>query len=421
MQIGVYGSGYLATVMSACLADLGTPVTCFDTDADAILALAQGGVPFYEKNLAEIIRRNARSLRLSYSTEVDMQAAKSHVIVIAQDSPDHVDQVAVRIATMCPKDAPIVLSTPVSVGTAARIEEMVRAKGLNNPIVSHPLFLTNGCAVEDFNWPDRLLIGTKSSDAVAAVKQLYRPLVMRGIPVIVTSFETAELVREAGTAFVATKISFINELASLCEKVNADAVDLALALGLDKRISPRCLTPGVGMGGSFVEGDMDSLASLASVNGVPLKVLSAARDVQRNQTMRMVQKISVAVENLTDKRVGLLGLSFKPHTSSVAGSTSMELARQLFTQGAKINAYDPVAMVEAERELKDVHYCENAYLAAEGADALVVGTGWPEFRALDFARLRKALRRPLIIDTKNLLDSERLRAMGYQYMGVGRA
>jgi UDPglucose 6-dehydrogenase len=149
--------------------------------------------------------------------------------------------------------------------------------------------------------------------------------------------------------------------------------------------------------------------------------LTAARDVQRTQTIRMVQKISVAVENLADKRVGLLGLSFKPHTSSVAGSTSMELARQLFTQGAKINAYDPVAMVEAERELKDVHYCENAYLAAEGADALVVGTGWPEFRALDFARMRKVLRRPLIIDTKNLLDSERLRAMGYQYMGVGRA
>jgi UDPglucose 6-dehydrogenase len=244
---------------------------------------------------------------------------------------------------------------------------------------------------------------------------------MRGIPVIVTSFETAELVREAGTAFVATKISFINELASLCEKVKADAVDLALALGLDKRISPRCLTPGVGMGGSFVEGDMDSLASLASVNGVPLKVLSAARDVQRNQTMRMVQKISNAVENLNEKRVGLLGLSFKPHTSSVAGSTSMELARQLFTQGAKVNAYDPVAMIEAEREFKDAHYCENAYMAAEGADALVVGTGWPEFRALDFARLRKVLRRPLIIDTKNLLDSERLRAMGYQYMGVGRA
>ncbi len=421
MQIGVYGSGYLATVMSACLADLGTPVTCFDTDSDAIKALAQGSVPFYEKNLTEIIRRNVRSMRLRYSTEVDAQAAKSQVVIIALDNSSQLENIAVRLASVAPAGAPIVLSTPSAVGTATRIEQLVRAKGLNNPIVSHPLFLTNGCAVEDFNWPDRLLLGTHSSDAVAAIKQLYRPLVMRGIPVIVTSFETAELVREAGTAFVATKISFINELASLCEKVNADAVDLALALGLDKRISPRCLTPGVGMGGSFVEGDMDSLATLASLNGIPLKVLSAAREVSRNHTMQLVQKISQAVDSLSNKRLGLLGLSFKPHTSSVAGSTSLELARLLATQGAKVNAYDPVAMTEAERELKEVHYCENAYAAAEGADALVLGTGWPEFRALDFARVRKVLRRPLIIDTKNLLDSERLRGMGFQYMGVGRA
>lgn len=421
MQIGVYGSGYLATVMSACLADLGTPVTCFDTDADAIKALAQGAAPFYEKNLSEIIKRNVRSMRLRYSTEVDAQSAKSHVIIVALDSPVQLEQVAARLASVAPKGAPIVISTPAPVGTATRVELTVRGKGYENPIVSHPLFLTNGCAVEDFNWPDRLLLGTHSAEAVAALKQLYRPLVMRGIPVIVTSFETAELVREAGTAFVATKISFINELASLCEKVNADAVDLALALGLDKRISPRCLTPGVGMGGSFVEGDMDSLATLASANGIPLKVLSAAREVSSNHTLRLVQKISQAVETLADKRVGLLGLSFKPHTSSVAGSTSMELARQLSTQGAKIHAYDPVAMIEAEREFKDIRYCENAYAAAEGADALVVGTGWPEFRALDFARLRKVLRRPLIIDTKNLLDSERLRGMGFQYMGVGRA
>ncbi|HYE24676.1 MAG TPA: nucleotide sugar dehydrogenase [Clostridia bacterium] len=422
MQIGVYGSGYLATVVSACLADLGTPVTCFDTDSERVKELAQGTVAFYEKNLSEIIRRNVRSSRLRYSTEVDSQAARSQIVFVAQDSARGLEQAAVRIAAVAPAEAPIVICTPSPVGTVAQVERLIRARNLDHPVVSHPLFLTNGCAVEDFNWPDRVLLGTRSSQAVATIKALYRPLVMRGVPVIVTNFETAELVREAGTAFVATKISFINELAALCERVNADAKDLALALGLDKRIAPRCLTPGVELGGAFVEADMDSLAMLASENGVSLRILAAARDVQRGHAERVVEKIATAVHNLSDKRVGLLGLSFKPHTSSVAGSASMALARELASNGATVHAYDPVAMPEAERELRDgVRYCESAYAAAEGTDALVVGTGWPEFRALDFARLRRLVKRPIIVDTKNLLDCDRLRGLGFQYMGVGRA
>lgn len=421
MQIGVYGSGYLATVISACLADLGTPVTCFDTDAECVKQLAQGSVPFYEKNLDEIIRRNVRSSRLRYSTEVEAQAGRSHIIFIAQDSPAEIVEIAQRLAKVAPADAPIVICTPVSVGTASKIDRALRLDGRDQPVVSHPLFLTNGCAVEDFNWPDRLLLGTSSSEAVTTLKLLYRPLVMRGIPVIVTNYETAELVREAGTAFVATKVSFINELASLCEHVNADAMDLAMALGLDKKIAPRCLTPGVGLGGNFVEADMDSLARLATDNGVSLRVLSAAREVNQSHTARLIQKISRAIETLSDKRVGLLGLAFKPHTSSVAGSASLALARELASGGAKVRAYDPFAMTEAGRELQSVDYCENAYAVAEGADALIVGTGWPEFRALDFARMRRLVKRPIIVDTKNLLDSERLRGLGFQYMGVGRA
>jgi UDPglucose 6-dehydrogenase len=287
--------------------------------------------------------------------------------------------------------------------------------------VSQPVFITPGCAVEDFNWPDRIILGTASNDAVLALKQILHPLVMRGVPVIVTNHETAELVRESATAFVATKISFINELSRLCEHVNADAVSLSLALGLDKKIAPRCLQPGAGMGGLFAESDMESLAELARGKGVSLKVLSAAREVNHSLADRIVDKISTMVQSVQNKDVGILGLAFKPHTNSVAGSSSLHLAKSLVAKGARVRAYDPVAIPEARVELNgSVHYCETPYAAAEGMDALVVGTGWPEFRSLDFDRIKHLLKRPVIVDTKNLLDSVRLRAMGFEYVGVGR-
>jgi UDPglucose 6-dehydrogenase len=283
------------------------------------------------------------------------------------------------------------------------------------------MFFTPGCAIEDFNWPDRIILGTDSNDAVLALKQIFHSLVMRGVPVIVTNHETAELVRESATAFVATKISFINELASLCERVNADAVSLSLALGLDKKIAPRCLQPGAGMGGLFAESDMDSLAELAQRNGVSLKVLSAAREVNHGLADQVIEKISKCVQSVQNKDVGILGLAFKPNTNSVAGSSSVRLAKNLIAQGARVRAYDPVALPDARLELNgSVFYCESPYAAAEGVDALVVGTGWPEFRGLDFNRIKQMLRRPLIVDTKNLLDSVRLRAMGFEYVGVGR-
>jgi UDPglucose 6-dehydrogenase len=283
------------------------------------------------------------------------------------------------------------------------------------------MFFTPGCAIEDFNWPDRIILGTDSNDAVLAIKQIFHSLVMRGVPVIVTNHETAELVRESATAFVATKISFINELASLCERVNADAVSLSLALGLDKKIAPRCLQPGAGMGGLFAESDMDSLADLAQRNGVSLKVLSAAREVNHGLADQVIEKISKCVQSVQNKDVGILGLAFKPNTNSVAGSSSVRLAKNLIAQGARVRAYDPVALPDARLELNgSVFYCESPYAAAEGVDALVVGTGWPEFRGLDFSRIKQMLRNPLIVDTKNLLDSVRLRAMGFEYVGVGR-
>jgi UDPglucose 6-dehydrogenase len=420
MQIGVYGSGYLGSVISACVADFGLPVTCFDENTDRIREVAQGRVPFYEKNLDEVIRRNVRAGRLLYSTDLASAAGRAQVIFLAEDECHAIEGLALKIAQLAKPRTVIVISSPVTVGTASKISELLIKMGLGAlPVVSQPLFFTSGCAVEDFNWPDRILLGTSSSEAVMTLKQLYRPLVMRGVPVIVTNHETAELVREASTAFVATKIAFINEIASLSEHVHADAVDLALALGLDKKIGPRCLQPGAGFGGPFVEADMDALASLAISNGVALRILGAAREVNKSLPERIVSKIASLVDNLNGKELGILGLAFKPNTNSIAGSSSLLLARDLINRGAQVRAYDPVAIPESGFD--GLRCCESAYAAAEGVDALVVGTGWPEFRALDFAKIKKLLKRPIIVDTKNLLDSHRLRSMGFQYVGVGRA
>jgi UDPglucose 6-dehydrogenase len=421
MQIGVYGAGYLGTVISACLADFGTPVTCCHPDSSRMVDMAQGKVPFHEKNLSEIIRRNVRSGRLAYSTDVEAFARKAGVIFLAEDNPLQLFDLVVRISKSASKPPILSIVTPVPVGTGAALEQKVAEAGLKAIVVSQPIFFTAGCAVEDFNWPDRIIIGTTSNDAVAAIKQIFHPLVMRGVPVIVTNHATAELAREAATAFVATKISFINELAGLCEKVSADAVHLSLALGLDKKIGPRCLQAGAAMGGLFAQSEMDALAGLAQQNNVSLRVLSAAREVNQSLAEGLAEKISSCLQSLQNKDVGILGLAFKPNTNSVAGSASIRLAQGLVARGARVRAYDPVAIPDAKLELNGtVHYCESPYAAAEGVEALVVGTGWPEFRALDFGKIKSLLRRPLIVDTKNILDAVRLRAMGFEYVGVGR-
>lgn len=421
MQIGVYGAGYLGTVISACLADFGIPITCCHPDSSRMVEMAQGKVPFHEKNLAEVIKRNVRSGRLAYSTDVEAFARKCAVIFLAEDNPQHLPDLVLRISKAATKPPVLSIVTPVPVGTGTALEQKLQEAGLKAVIVSQPIFFTAGCAVEDFNWPDRIILGTTSNDAVAALKQIFHPLVMRGVPVIVTNHATAELVRESATAFVATKISFINELAGLCERVNADAVHLSLALGLDKKIGPRCLQAGAAMGGLFAQSDMDSLSRLAHQNNVQLKILSAAREVNYALAEGMAEKISACLKSLQNKDVGILGLAFKPNTNSVAGSASIQLAQGLVARGARVRAYDPVAIADAKLQLNGtVHYCESPYAVAEGAEVLVVGTGWPEFRALDFGKIKTLLRRPLIVDTKNILDCTRLRAMGFEYVGVGR-
>jgi UDPglucose 6-dehydrogenase len=384
--------------------------------------MAQGNVPFFEKNLQEVIRRNVRTGRLVYSTDLESFARRAGVIFLAEDTPEKLGDMAVRIADLAYKPPILVIVTPAPVGSAARMEQQLSAAGKKATLVSQPVFFTNGCAIEDFNWPDRIVLGTTSNDAVQALKQIFHPLVMRGVPVIVTNHETAELVREAATAFIATKISFINELATLCEHINADAVHLSLALGLDKKIGPRCLQAGAGMGGRFAYTDMDSLAELAGNKGVSLKILGAAREVNSSLAERLANKIAQMLTCVENKELGILGLAFKPNTNSVAGSSSVQLAQSLLARGARVHAYDPVAMPEAKLQLNGaVKYCDSAYAAAEKADALVIGTGWPEFRALDFDRIKKLLKNPLILDTKNLLDSARLRDMGFQYVGIGRS
>jgi UDPglucose 6-dehydrogenase len=421
MQIGVYGCGYVGTVVAACLADFGVPVTAYGSDSVNTTLLASGILPFHEKNLSDIVRRGVRSGRLMYSTHLQSMVQRAEIIYLAEDSNKDIERTALEISNYCDHGQVLVLVTPVPVGTARRIEAKLLESRRNMIVVSHPLFLSEGCAVEDFNWPDRIVLGTNSSQAVTALKMLYRPLVMRGVPVIVTNHETAELVREASTAFLATKVSFINELSSLCEHVSADAVDLGLALGLDKRIAPRCLQPG-SLGGSFAESDMDSLANLAAGSGVSLKILTAAREVNREFCDRIMQKISSLVDTVCGKQVGILGLAFKPNTNSVANSASIHLAKQLMQRGAHVKAYDPIAMPDAQQELSgNVRYCDSAYAVAEGADALVLSTGWPEFRTLDYDRIRRIIRRPVFVDTKNLLDGTRMKALGFEYLGVGRA
>ncbi len=421
MHLGVHGTGYLGTVVAACLADFGLPVTCFDQDEQRTLRLAEGSTNYHEKNLSEMVRRNLRAGRLTYSTDLASFSRRANVVFLAEDTHRYLEEVALQIAAGTAPRSVLVVVTPVPVGTAMRIQSRIRAAGIEMAVVSHPLFLTDGCAVEDFNWPDRILLGATSSEAVVMMKNIYRPLLLRGVPVIVTSPQTAELVREASTAFVATKIAFINELATLCERVEADGVDLAMALGLDKRIAPRCLQPGAGFGGPFVEGELEALEQLAFGNGVSLKVLGAAREVNQGLSDRIADKIGLLLESVSGKSVSILGLSFKPHTNSVAASSSIQLARRMLSAGAQVRAYDPVAIPEAKVELNGkVHYCESAYQAAENGDVLVVGTAWPEFRSLDFERIKRSLKRPLVVDTKNLLDGVYLRALGFEYVGVGR-
>ena len=420
MQIGVYGSGYLGTVISACLADFGTPVSCCHPDRTRMVEMAQGNIPFFEKNLKEIIRRNVRAGRLSYSTDIETFARRTGVIFLAEDNADNLSDIALRIIRLAPKPPILTIVTPVSVGTANALEKTISDAGLQATIVSQPMFFTDGCAVEDFNWPDRLILGSASNEAVQVLKQIFHPLVMRGVPVIVTNQATAELVREAATAFVATKISFINEVANLCDRIGCDVHDVARAMGMDGRIGRKFLHPGPGFGGSCFPKDTRALVSVAREYGTDSLIVEAVIEVNERQRAAMIPKIEKLTGNLKGKTIAVLGLSFKPETNDMRDAPSVDIIRGLTERGAIIRAYDPVAMKEAIKVLPDIMYVEDEYTAVEGADVLVFMTEWNQFRALDMQRIHTLMRAPRIADLRNIYEPDDMRELGFDYTGVGR-
>ncbi len=434
MHIAMIGTGYVGLVSGAGLADFGMQVICVDKDADRIHGLNRGEIPFYEPGLEELVERNVKNGRLSFTTDLKMAVENSLVIFIAVGTPDdgqgktdlsQVEDVAKRLAQAIDDYKVIVIKSTVPVGTNRRFKEMIQAnlkKDIAVDVVSNPEFLREGSAIEDFMRPNRVVLGSDSAQALAIVKDIYRVLYLIEAPFVSTNLETAELIKYASNAFLATKISFINEVANICEKVGADVHDVARAMGLDKRIGPKFLHSGPGYGGSCFPKDTLAFADLGKTLGSPASIVEAVIAVNRSQRARMITKIENAIGPLDGKVVGVLGLTFKPNTSDVRESPALDIVKALLRKGAQIRAYDPAGMDEFQKVVNDekISYWENAYEAARGAEALVFLTEWNEFRNLDLKKLKEALTKPVILDLRNIYEPERVTDLGFKYMGVGR-
>ncbi|MDP2798702.1 MAG: UDP-glucose/GDP-mannose dehydrogenase family protein [Deltaproteobacteria bacterium] len=435
MHITVIGTGYVGLVSGAGLADFGLQVICVDQDKDKIKRLKKGEIPFYEPGLEELVAKNVKNGRLSFTTDMKTSVRQSLVIFIAVGTPDdgqgqpdlsQVEAVARELAEAIDDYKVIVIKSTVPVGTNRWIKEVISAaggkKGIKVDVVSNPEFLREGAAIEDFMRPNRVVLGSDSAEALAVVKDIYRPLYLIETPFVITGLETAELIKYASNAFLATKISFINEVANLCEKVGADVHHVAKAMGLDGRIGPKFLHPGPGYGGSCFPKDTLALAHLGRKLGSPLSIVEAVIEVNQRQRARMVNKIETALGSLKGKTVGVLGLTFKPNTSDVRESPAIDIVRILLEKGAKVRAYDPAGMDEFKKAVtgRNLSFCQDAYQAAKGADALVFLTEWNELRNLDLKKLRKIIAQPLILDLRNIYDSGKMRELGYTYIGVGR-
>jgi UDPglucose 6-dehydrogenase len=435
MHITVIGTGYVGLVSGAGLADFGLQVICVDQDKDKIKRLKKGEIPFYEPGLEELVAKNVKNGRLSFTTDMKASVRQSLVIFIAVGTPDdgqgqpdlsQVEAVARELAEAIDDYKVIVIKSTVPVGTNRWIKEVISAsggkKGIKVDVVSNPEFLREGAAIEDFMRPNRVVLGSDSAEALAVVKDIYRPLYLIETPFVITGLETAELIKYASNAFLATKISFINEVANLCEKVGADVHHVARAMGLDGRIGPKFLHPGPGYGGSCFPKDTLALAHLGRKLGSPLSIVEAVIEVNQRQRARMVNKIETALGSLKGKTVGVLGLTFKPNTSDVRESPAIDIVRILLEKGAKIRTYDPAGMDEFKKAVtgRNLSFCQDAYQAAKGADALVFLTEWNELRNLDLKKLRKIIAQPLILDLRNIYDSGKMRELGYTYIGVGR-
>ncbi|MBE9531512.1 MAG: UDP-glucose/GDP-mannose dehydrogenase family protein [Proteobacteria bacterium] len=433
MRICVIGTGYVGLVTGTCFADFGVDVTCVDNDKAKIDALNNGKIPIYEPGLEELVSANEAEGRLKFTTDLNESIRNAEIIFIAVGTPpnddgttdlSYVEEVAKGIAENLNGYKVIVTKSTVPVGTGKLIKKIIdekQADGHDFDIVSNPEFLREGSAIEDFMRPDRVVIGGTSQKAIEMVKELYSPLYIMETPFVTTDVETSELIKYASNAFLATKITFINEMANICEKVGADIHKVAKGMGLDKRIGSKFLHAGPGYGGSCFPKDTLSLASIGAEYGSRFRIVEAVIDVNESRIGDMVKKIKGAVGELEGKEIGVLGLAFKPKTDDIRDSPALKIVLKLIEQGARIRVYDPEGMENAKSELPSgVSFCADSYEAIDGADALLILTEWNQFRKLDFDRVKELLKSPVVIDLRNIYKHKQMAAMGFDYTSVGR-
>ncbi|MEW6732821.1 MAG: UDP-glucose/GDP-mannose dehydrogenase family protein [Acidobacteriota bacterium] len=432
MHIAIIGTGYVGLVTGACFAEFGVNVTCVDKDEAKINRLLQGEPTIYEPGLDTLIAKGTREGRLNFTTNLKEAIEKSLVIFIAVGTPSRedgaadlsqVEEVASEIGKHINGYKVVVTKSTVPAGTGALVKRIITENASEEfrfSVASNPEFLREGAAIEDFMHPDRIVVGCSDPEAIAILKDLYSPLYLIDIPFVITSVETAELIKYASNAFLATKISFINEIAMLCDRLGCDVYDVARAMGLDKRIGPEFLHPGPGFGGSCFPKDTRALVHLASHWECELKVVRSVIEVNERQRELMIEKIKRIIAEPMGKAVGVLGLAFKPNTSDIRESPAIPIIRALLDWGLKVRVNDPVAMEEAERLLPNVQYCADAYETAEGTHLLVFLTEWNQYRKLDLEQLKSLMAQPAIADLRNIYDPARLRRIGFKYVGVGR-
>ena len=432
MHISVIGSGYVGVVTAACFAEFGLHATCMDQDRQRIAALESGTIPFYEPGLQDLVRKGRQASRLTFTTNLTQAVEQALVIFIAVGTPpcddgsvdlSAIEEVARSIGRTMTTYKVIVTKSTVPVGTGQRVKSLVQSS-LQEPVrfdvVSNPEFLREGSAIEDFLRPNRVVLGVERDESVAILNDLYRPLYLIETPIVVTTIETAELIKYASNTFLATKISFINEMSALCEKVGADIRMVAKAMGLDGRIGSKFLHTGPGYGGSCFPKDVDALIATGNAHHCEMGIAKAAVDANARQRTRMIEKIHMALGGFNKKRLGVLGLSFKPNTSDIRESPSIAIIHVLLKEGAHIQAYDPEAMVEAAQQLPELILCSDSYEASADADAIVLATEWNQFRNLDLERIKRQLRTPIFIDLRNVYEPARMATLGFQYWSIGR-
>ncbi len=433
MRICMVGTGYVGLVTGTCFAEFGNDVICVDIDAAKIEKLNKGVIPIYEPGLDVMLAKNVKEGRLKFSTNIKSAIEQSLVVFIAVGTPQagdgsadlrYVESVAKDIALYMNGYKVIVNKSTVPVGAAKWIKKIIQDSQktkVHFSVASNPEFLREGSALEDFLRPDRVVVGTEDSEAAAIMRDLYAPLYLIETPVVMTNLESAELTKYAANAFLATKISFINEISNICERVGADVHDVAKGMGLDNRIGRKFLHAGPGYGGSCFPKDTRALVAIAEKHDYKIRIVESAIEVNETQRQLMLQKIKKAVGDLKGKTIAVLGLAFKPNTDDMREAPSIDIIKGLQTEGARIQAYDPVAMPEARKVMKDVHFAEETYEALSEADALIFMTEWNQFRSLDLDKVKDLLRSPIIIDLRNIYDPVKMREHGFSYTGVGRS